>query len=449
MSKIIIVGAGISGLALAYRLNQLLPSADLTVLERSSRPGGTMWTERRDGYQVEVGPNGFLDSKPSTMDLCRELGLGEHLMAAGEAARNRYLFLNDKLVALPSSLVGFLRTSLLSWRGKLSVLAERFRRQGGGEEESVHDFVCRRFGREAAELLADALVTGIHAGDPHLLSMQAAFPRIAGFEREKGSVFKGMAKRKPRGRMTTWSLRGGLRTLVESLADQLGEKIRYQSSVARVERRAEAGWSVILENGQGLPADLVILTCPAYRQAEILRGLDAVLADDIAGIRYSGVAIVALGYRQVQVPSSVDGFGYIAPQKMRRDILGVQWCSSIFPGRAPEGHVLLRALAGGWNRPDILDWDDEQLLEAVRKELRLALSITAPPAFQFVARWRRAIPQYHLGHLERVARIRTRAKGYPGLFLAGNAYDGVAVNDCTEQAISLARQVHEFLPSPP
>jgi oxygen-dependent protoporphyrinogen oxidase len=464
MNKVIIIGAGISGLALAFRLRQAVPALDLLVLEQRDRPGGTMWTERRDGFQVEIGPNGFLDSKPSTVALCKDLGLGERLVSASEAAgRNRYLFLGGKLKALPAGLGDLVRTDLLSWRGKLALLTEPFRsRRRERGDESVHDFARRRAGKEVAEVLADALVTGIYASDSALLSLPATFPRIAALEAEYGSVIKGFgrqAKERRRaaaargepyqrpGRM--WSFREGLRLLVDALRERLPQPPVLGVRVRRLERTEMAesrrpGWVVAGEGQERWSAEAVVLACPAYQQAVILADLDRELADAIGAIAYNQVAVVALGYRREDVPGSLDGFGYIAPQRTRRDVLGVQWCSSIFPERAPPGQVLLRAMCGGWHRPEVVGWDDDRLLAAVRDDLRQAMGIVQPPIFHTIVRWDRAIPQYHLGHLERVARIEERAGRHPGLFLAGNAYHGVALNDCTEQAEILAQRVRDF-----
>jgi protoporphyrinogen/coproporphyrinogen III oxidase len=464
MPRVVIVGAGISGLALAYRLRQALPAAEVTILEHAGRPGGTCWTERRDGFRVEIGPNGFLDSKPTTMGLCRDLGLGDRLVPASEAAgKNRYLFLDGRLRRLPAGVGDLFRTDLLTWRGKLGFLAERFRpRRTDPSDESVAAFARRRAGREVAEVFADALVTGIHAGDPALLSVRAAFPRVAELERQYGSVLKGMAATAKQrraeaaargqpyqrgGRM--WSFREGLRLLVETLPDRLASPPHYGVTARRLEPGPPGadGRSTWLVHGDGQDAwtaDAVVLACPAYQQAAILDDLDRELADRVGGIAYNRVAVVALGYRRGDVPGSLDGFGYIAPQRTRRDVLGVQWCSSIFPDRAPSGAVLLRAMAGGWHRPEVVSWDDERLLAAVRDELRLALGVTAAPVFHHVVRWDRAIPQYLLGHRERVAWIEERATRYPGLLLAGNAYHGVALNDCTEQAERLAGRLADF-----
>lgn len=474
MPRIVIVGAGVSGLALAFRLQERLPDADIAILERADRPGGTTWSLRDAGFLVECGPNGFLDTKPATLELCRALAI-ELVQASTAAARNRYLFLGRRLRRLPDGLAAFVSTDLLSWRGKISLLWERFRpgRTDAGDE-SIDDFARRRAGPEAAEIFADALVTGIYAGDPKLLSLPACFPRIAQMEREFGSVMKGFAaaakKRKAEAKARgvpaerpgkMWSLPGGLRGLIEALIARLKQAPIYGVEVDEIGAPSEfetpslalgtpslarrAHWRV-RSSERSWEADAVVLTCPAYAQAAMLAGLDAELAREIGAIAYNRIAVVALGFRQADVPMPLDGFGYIAPQNTRRDLLGVQWCSSIYPGRAPADCVLLRAMCGGWHRPEIVDWDDAQLLQAVRNEMRSALGIQAAPIFHQIIRWDKAIPQYHIGHLDRVARIERALEKYPGLWLAGNAYHGVALNDCTEQAVLLAERMAHFLP---
>jgi oxygen-dependent protoporphyrinogen oxidase len=467
MPSVIVIGAGISGLATAYRLQQLVPDADITVLEQRDRPGGTVWTERQDGFQVETGPNGFLDNKPSTLALCRDLALDGRLIPASDSAsKNRYLFLGDKLQPLPSGLLSFLGSGLLSWRGKLGLVLERFRRkQVSGVDESIDAFARRRAGPEAADLLADALVTGIHAGDPKLLSIRATFPRIAALEREHGSVLKGLARAarqrraqaKARGEEyqrpgKMWSFREGLRLLIETLQERLARTPLYGVDVRRVARGSGDGpptWVVSADGRDRWTADVVVLACPAYRQSALLADLDQDLAEQIAGIAYNRVAVIALGYRREDIPGALNGFGFIAPQRLRRDVLGVQWCSSIFPDRAGPGRVLLRAMCGGWHRAEVAGWEDARLLEAVRSELHLAMGIRAAPCFTRIVRWDRAIPQYHLGHLEHVAGIEARAARHPGLFLTGNAYHGVALNDCTERAETTASLVREYLAGRP
>jgi oxygen-dependent protoporphyrinogen oxidase len=459
MPRVVIVGGGISGLALAFRLEQSHPSLEVVVLEESARLGGKIDTAERAGFRVEAGPNGFLDSKPATLDLCRELGLGPRLVAASEAAaRNRFLLLDGRLRALPSGPVSFLLSDVLSWPAKLSLLAERFRRsRPRGDDESIDAFARRRVGREVAETLADAFVTGIHAGDPKLLSARAAFPRLVALEQEHGSVLGGLAaarrqrrtEAQAQGRSAApragqmWSFREGLCLLVQTLCGRLRQAPQAGVRVTGI-RREERTWRVEMADGRSWTADAVALTCPAYQQAALLRGLDADLAGEVGAIPYNRIAVVGLGYRAGDVPHPLDGFGYLSRQRERRDVLGVQWCSSIFPDRAPPGMVLLRALCGGWNRPDVVDWDDDRLVAAVSAELAQAMRFRAAPVFRHVVRWDRALPQYQLGHLRRVARVEALAGSHPGLFLGGNAYHGVALNDCVERAAVLARQIGSF-----
>ena len=458
-SRVVIVGGGLSGLSLAFRLRERLPTAQVTILEKCSTPGGNIATLHRDGFRVECGPNGIFDAKPSTIQLCRDLGLSDQLIAASEAARkNRYLFLNGRLRALPGSLASFVTSPVLSWRGKLSLLMEKHRKRPADlpSDESIAAFARRRAGREVADVLADAVVTGIHAGDPELLSLNAAFPRLAQFEREHGSVMRGFTaagrqRRKEaaaRGEepqpQRLWSFREGLQVLIDSLRDRLIDCVVTGVGVRRIER-TDRGWLVHGDGKDTWPADAVVLTAHAHEQATMVADYDPPLAEEMRAIPYNRVTVVAVGYQEADVPRKFDGFGFIAPQNTRRDVLGVQWCSSIFPERAPPGMVLWRALCGGWHRGEMLVWPDERLVDAVRNELRLAQGVTAAPTFVQVVRWPSAIPQYVLGHVDRVRRIEERVARHRGLFVGGNAYHGVAMNDCTEQAVVLAERVTAFI----
>ena len=453
--RVVIVGGGLSGLSLAYRLRERSPQAQITVLEKRPGAGGNISTVTRDGFRVECGPNGIFDAKPSTLQLCRDLGLGDRLITASESSRqNRYLFLDGRLRSLPGSLLSFLASPVLSWRGKAALLMEKYRKRPADvrADESVAAFARRRAGDEVARVLADAVVTGIHAGDPELLSVNAAFPRLAQFEREHGSVLRGFSAARRQRRQEAaargakpepqrlWSFRGGLQTLVDALRDRLGGTIVTGVGARRVDR-AGAGWVIRGDGRDAWEADAVVLTAPTHEQAAMVEHLDPSLASEMRSIPYNRVAVVAVGYREADVARRFDGFGYIAPQNTRRDVLGVQWCSAIFPDRAPPGMVLWRALCGGWHRGEMIDWADDRLVEAVRTELRLATGVTAAPAFVHVTRWPAAIPQYLVGHLDRVRRIEERVAAFPGLFVGGNAYHGVAMNDCTEQAVILADRV--------
>ena len=482
MPHVVIVGGGLTGLTVAFRLKRANPGISVVVLEARGRPGGNVGTEDHGGFRVETGPNGFLDRTPAVPALCADLGLAARLIPASDGARkNRYLFLRGRLHRLPRGPLGLLTTPLLSLRGKWQLLTEPFRKpqQNPGthvpgspvpgspvpgspeEDESVAAFVTRRAGKEAADVFADALVTGIHGGDPEMLSVAAAFPRLPVMEREVGSVvrgFLGAAKQRkteakargepPPGPPRMWSFREGLGAIVDAFAQHLGPVIRTGAAVRSVSASASVSpWKVYGDGRNSWSADAVVLACPAYEQAGILSELDPPLADEVGAIPYNRIAVVALGYRQADGPGSFDGFGYIAPQNTRRDVLGVQWCSSIFPDRAPPGYVLWRALCGGVHRAEMVDWDDDTLGRAVHAEVKVATGVRGEPVFRRVVRWPAAIPQYVVGHRERVARIEARVGGHPGLFLTGNAYHGVALADCAEQGERVAAQVALYLAS--
>ena len=461
MPHVVVVGGGLTGLTVGFRLKQFAPDATVTVLEPRDRPGGNVVTEDHRGFRVEGGPNGFLDRTPAVPDLVRDLGLSDQLIAASDGSRkNRYVFVGGKLRKLPGGPFGLLTTRLLSLRGKWKLLTEPWRKTPPPkEDESVQEFVTRRAGKEAADVFADALVTGIHGGDPALLSVAAAFPRLPVMEREAGSIVRGFMraakKRKadanaqglaPPGPMKMWSFRDGLGVLIDGLHAQLGAAVKCGVAVrSLMDATSVAPWKVYGESGFAWSADAVVLACPAYEQAAILAELNPPLAGELAAIPYNRIAVVALGYRAAHCPGRHDGFGYIAPQNTRRDVLGVQWCSSIFPDRAPQGLVLWRALCGGVHRAEQVEWDDDRLAKAVHAEIKLAMGVTGEPVFRRIVRWPNAIPQYVVGHLARVARIDALAATHPGLFLTGNAFRGVAMADCVDQAADTAAKVALYL----
>lgn len=451
-STVLIVGAGISGLATAWNLRQALPQLDLAVWESSSRPGGTAWTLREGNFVLEIGPNGFLDNRPSTLALCQSLGLSD-LHRTDLRSADRFLFLGDKLQRIPTTPGEFLRSDILSWKGKLRALAERFMpRRRGEEDESIADFGRRRVGDEATAKILDAVVTGIHAGDSELLSLPATFPRLAEMERDFGSLIRAQGKlaqlRKrtgaPKPGSSLVAPAGGMRTLIETLVHQL-DCVEYATPALRVARDA-AGWSV-QSTEESRRVDAVVLACPASQQARIIGELDRSLADELAAIRYAPAVVASVAFRKKDLPSEPRGFGYLAPQRLGRPVLGVQWSSSVLPGQAPPDQFLFRAILGGWRRGDVLDWEDEAIVRVVLDDLRQTLAITALPTFHFVYRWPQAIPQYHVGHLERLQRIEELASQHPGLFFTGNAFRGVALNDCTADAKRIAEQVTGYLHS--
>lgn len=455
MSKsVIIVGAGISGLSTAWLLRQD-PTIAVTVLEASPRPGGTAWTERRDGCLFEMGPNGFLDNRTSTVELCHSLGLGA-LHRTNLQGADRFLFLGDRLRRLPTTPGEFLRSDILSWRGKIRALGERLvpgRRDT--VDESIAAFGRRRIGREATEKILDAVVTGILAGDSELLSLPACFPRLAAMEEEFGSLIRAqgqLAKRRqrtgaPKPGSSLVSPDGGMRTLIEALAERQGSDLHLGTEITTLEPHS-TGWRVSARS-RSWQANAVVLACPAGAQAHLLEPIDRAISEEMAAIAYVPAVVAALVYRRSDLAKVPTGFGYLAPQRLKRPVLGVQWSSSVVPGQAPEDQFLLRAILGGWQRGDVLDWEDATIRKTVQEDLRQTLGINAEPNNHFIHRWEKAIPQYHLGHLDRLQRIETRLSAHRGLFLTGNALRGVAINDCTADAQRTAQLIVEYFRDAP
>jgi oxygen-dependent protoporphyrinogen oxidase len=468
MPQVVIIGAGVTGLATGFWLQQRAPHVDFVVLEAREQAGGNVGTEEVHGFRVERGPNGFLDRSPALPQLIEALGLKERLIAASTSSRrHRFLCVGERLYRLPTHPLGLLSTPLLSWRGKWELLRGVWRRvrRSADSDETVYDFVARRFGREAADLFADALVTGIQGGDAKQLSLAACFPRLARWERDYGQVVRGWwfesRQRRHYARQhglpppappRLWSFPEGLQGLIAALAHALGGRLLLGTPVTALEPLlgpaggSSGRWRIHCASAAPQQAQAVVLACPAYVQSSWLASFDPTLAAEVAAIPYNRIAVVALGYRQVDCPSVPDGFGYIAPQAQGRDVLGVQWCSAIFPQRAPAGLVLWRALCGGVRRAEMLDWDDATLLQAVHQEMVQVLRVRAAPVFHRIIRWPRAIPQYVVGHLQRLTRIEAHLRRWPGLFLSGNAYRGIALSDCAEEAERIVTQLVGLFP---
>lgn len=460
MEHLVVVGGGISGLATAvYALDEAVRrgiNMEVTVLEASERPGGKMWSDRDEGYVVEHGPNGFLDGKPDALDLSHHVGASDLLMRASRFARKRFIVRRGRLCRLPESPPAFLGSRLLTLRGKLRVLCEPWAPPPPGGDESLADFARRRLGPQALDYLIDPMVSGVFAGDPERLSLNAAFPRISQLEREYGGLFKAMwrlRKKKgggpagPAGTLT--SFRGGVRTLIEVLAASLGQRLICQSPVHRIEQVA-SGYRVLAGHPErAYPASAVVLACPAYEAARICADLAPSLAEELEGIWYAPIVVVATAYAREDIPHPLDGFGFLIPGREERPVLGTLWDSSVFEDRAPAGRVLLRTMLGGARRPDIAAWPDREVVDAVRTQLRDFLGVRAEPVRVWIYRHERGIPQYHVGHLDRLSRIDAALQSHPGLFLCHNAYRGIALNDCAREARRTAEGICDFLLAPP
>ena len=461
MSRIAIVGGGISGLAIAWAIRTRDPRADVVVLERGAKTGGNIRTEHVDGYICESGPDGFLDNAPDTLQLVQSLGLQERLLPSDDRARRRYIFRNGALREVPTSPQGFVGTRLLTLPGKLRVACEPFARRSRANDESIYEFAARRIGHEAASVLVDSMVSGIFAGDSQALSLRACFPRMWQLESEHGGLFrallatrrnrkKGDAVGAPSGRLTSFV--GGMNELIDGLTARLNDVVRTSSRIVALRHTTffdghRAGYPVgryaLATEGGEVGADAVVLAGPAADSALLLRSVDPALAAELDEIPSAPLAVISLGYDAASVARdcSMNGFGFLVPRGEHVRILGALWESSIYPNRAPAGKVLLRVMIGGACDPTAVTLDDHQLLRTVRDDLATTMRLQCAPEFTRIVRHARGIPQYVKGHLDRLQRIDTLLQAHPGLCLAGNSYRGVSLNSCVSEAAQVAERV--------
>jgi oxygen-dependent protoporphyrinogen oxidase len=465
MPRIVIVGAGLSGLCTAHYLVKSLSEAgkeaEILLLESDAAPGGKMRTITQDGFRMEWGPNGFLTNKPYGLELVKDLGIEGRLARSSDLARKRFILSGGVLHRLPETPPAFFRSRLLSLPGRLRILWEPFADgPPPGADESLGDFARRRLGAEALEKLIDPMVTGIFAGDPDTMSLRSCFPVIYDLERKYGGLVRGMlgvrkerAKQGVRGEMSAgpggvlMSFDHGVQALTDTLAGRLADGLHLNVAVDRVERR-EDGYVLSMTAGgnrEEMGANVVVLAAPAYAAAEIVSPLDEGLSDALAAIPYSPITVAALGYEKETLGNPLDGFGFLVPRGERRKILGALWDSSVFPNRAPEGKALLRVMVGGVRAPELAALPEEELIALARKELQAVMGISAEPVIAKSFFHDRGIPQYLVGHGKRLERIDARLAAFPGLHLNSNAYRGIALNDCVRESRSLAERIARAL----
>jgi oxygen-dependent protoporphyrinogen oxidase len=461
--RIAVLGGGISGLAAALRLRERSPGCQVTVFEAGPRSGGVLSTVHRDGYQVERSADNFITTVPWGLELCQQLGLTDQLVQTNSKYRRTFVVRRGRLHHLPD---GFLMmaptqlwpmaiTPILSPLGKIRAAMEYFIPPRRDEaDESMGQFVRRRLGRETFDRLVEPLISAVYAADMEKLSVKATLSRFRDMETQHGSLIRAMRKQMQQsGNGKTESgaryslfvtLSSGLSTLVDAIVARLpADTIRLNRPVAKVER-TENGWRVSTDNNAAaLEADAVILAMPAHRAKSLLAGVDAELATELGQIEYSGTAIVSLGYDITQIRHPLDGMGAVVPAIENSPILACSFSSQKYPHRAPPGKTLLRVFVGGAKRPELAELADAELLPLVLDHLRPLLRISGPPEFCDIAHWPRTMPQYHVGHQERVARIEARLARLPGLKLAGSALRGVGVPDCIRSGQLAAEQLLE------
>jgi oxygen-dependent protoporphyrinogen oxidase len=440
---------------------------EVVLLEAAPRLGGSIATEQVGDFLVEAGPDSFITEKPWALRLCERLGITSRLISTNSAHQSVYVVHKGTLLPLPEGFFllaptrfwPMIRTPLFSLPGKLRMAMEIFIPRGGpNEDESLASFVRRRFGAEVLERVAQPLVGGIYASDPEKLSLRSSMPRFLDMERDRRSVIWAMwsaQKRRSRsgqaGSGARWSLfvtfSGGMQELVDAIAARLPTgAARLGTSATKLNQSGDdPNWALITASGEKIIAGGVILAAPAYRSATILKSIDPGLSEELGAISYASTATVSLGYRKADFPRGLDGFGLVVPAIESRKIIACTFSSVKYAARAPEGHVLLRAFIGGALQPSLAEDDDATIERNVRNELTSLLGIEAEPVLARVRHHPRAMPQYHVGHQERLKRIDARLSKFSGLALAGNAYQGVGIADCIHSGEEAAEKVLRHL----
>jgi len=488
--RVAVIGGGISGLAAAHRLTELQPQTQVTLFEAGSRLGGVLQTIQRDGWLIERSADMFITREPEAADLCKRIGLADELIGTSTRHRRSWVVRRGKLAPIPEGFTlmspakvwPILTTPLLSPLGKLRLATEYLvPRRTDAADESLESFVVRRFGREAFERLIQPLIGGIYTADPAKLSMAATLPQFVALERKYGSLIRGMragARSQESGVRGQESASGaryglfvaprlGMQQMVDAIAARLpAGSVRLNTPVERIERCRErppwhsernlvggagdategvsdsASWRVFIQGSQGSAEfDDLILATPGAVSSRLLAGVDDRLAALVGQIPHAGCSVAVLGFRREQASHALDGFGFVVPAIEHRRIIAGSLASVKFPGRAPEGKVLMRVFVGGALQPQLGEMPDDEIRVLVLQELSELIGLRSEPEFFEVVRWLGMMPQYHVGHLGLVTQIEERAAAIPGFALAGNAYRGVGIPLCVRSGEAAAERI--------
>jgi protoporphyrinogen/coproporphyrinogen III oxidase len=460
MTRIAIIGGGISGLAAAFALEmdrRAGVDVDYVLYEASTRLGGVLRTDYIDGCVVEAGPDSFITEKPWAADLCRALGLGDQLIGSNDADRKTYILTKGRLVVMPDGLMFMVPTKILptgfsalfSWKTKLRMTQELFHPpRAVDHDESVAAFVERHYGAEMVDRLADPLLSGVYGGEAASLSVRAVLPRFAEMERMHGSLGRAMlaARKKtpagPRKAAPTLftSLKNGMQHLAETAVSRLTPTALLTNVPVQAVQREAGSW-VVSAGMQSDEFDSVIIALPASAAAQVLRMVSPELSAELAAIQYSSSITVGLGYDRQVRQSLPPGFGFLVPRSEGKKLLAATFVHNKFPHRAPEDRALLRCFFAGKNAEDVWHLSDESIIGIVRNELQQILGLRADPLFARVYKWKSAMAQYGVGHLDRLDRMERLREQLPGLALAGNAYRGIGVPDCVRSGRDAAKEL--------
>ena len=470
--KIAIIGGGIGGLSAAYAIEKEADAKNLNnrlnikidVFEKQGRMGGNIQTDRIDGFVVEGGPDCVYSEKPASLELCNEIGLENELLRTREEKKGTFVYWNGRLhnlpegviLMIPTMIMPILLSPLISLPGKLRMALEPFiPKRTSEEEESLSQFVRRRLGKELLEKIAEPLVGGIHAGNAETMSIKASFPRFVDLEQKYGSLIRGMLARKKQMGLTSkgkrpkytmfMTLKKGLQDFTDTLQKKLSKtKFHINKEVSSISQE-NGGYEITFKDGMLQKYDSVIIATPAYNAAELIKGMNANLSDKLMEIPYSSTATVSLAYSFSDLKSIQKGFGFIVPRISNRKIMAATYTSNKFLFRAPEGKGLVRCFVGGAQKEELVSLDDKEMGKMVRKELKEIAGIDGQPLFTKIYRWEKAMPQYVIGHIDRVKKIEALFAECPGLYSSGSAYNGIGTSDCISTSRKVGESVVGFL----
>jgi protoporphyrinogen/coproporphyrinogen III oxidase len=450
-NKIVILGAGISGLAIAYLLKQ--KEYDVTVLEKKSEVGGSIETFRENGFLFDRGPNSALETTPLIAKFVEELNLKDQFVYANKVGNKRYILRNNTLHALPMSPQAFLKTRLFSTKAKLRLFAEPFiGKSNDGYYQSIAEFVTRRLGREFLDYAINPFVAGVYAGNPESLSVKSAFPKLYALEEKYGGLIVGTVKsireRKQRAEKSKQSakmlsFRDGMIVLPEAIAKYLGDNLLLQAEVKKIEKNDNRYTITCFHKDENITisADVIISTVPSFIAADLFGDFDEGLKKHLLDIYYPPVLVQCLAYKREDVKRPLDGFGFLIPSKEKKSFLGAIWNSVIFPNRSSEDTASFTLFIGGARDPEIFSLDKELLFMKVRGEFETLMKITADPIYTSYKFWPKAIPQYNIGYIEHENYFAEFEKKFPGIILSGNYRGGISVGDCIKNSELVARKL--------
>ena len=452
MKKICVIGGGISGLCVAYRLKK--KGVDVLLIERNAVCGGNVQTERDGDFLIEWGPNSTLASA-HLFELVAELGLMDEVAPANAAAKKRYILKDGKLRPLPLKITQIVGTNIFSAKAKLKLLREPFDKSKSPENESVAGFFQRRFGQEVLDFAVDPFVSGIFAGNPDKLSIKSAFPSLFKMEADYGSILKASVFGKketpgkfvPKGISRTVSFKKGMQTLTDKLAKSLPDEIRTVTEVLQIDKNDIGKFKIQTTDAKinRESFDALVISTTSFAAAKMIENLDGEFSSALSEIYHPPLAVVVSAFKKEDINFDLDGFGFLVPKVEQRKILGSLWSSVIFENRAPQDVHLLTTFIGGARNAELFDKSDDELFQIAREELDSILGLKGEPIFQKIRRWRKAIPQYNLGYEKIVDSIENFKKNNAGVFFCSNFYRGISVSDCIKSSIIATDEVLEFL----